>query len=125
MPLTEFLKKPYAKDILTKIILRKDGRKASFQGFRNAASDYSLLNVAVSQLGGQWRIVVGARPMAAQIAVNASSAMSEGNLTAQAAGDLAAEELTFSANTKASAEYRKALCKILVARAIQEVSQCR
>ena len=125
MPLVDFLRRPYAKDILTKIIIKKDGRKASFQGFRNAASDYSLLNAAVSRLGSQWTIAVGARPMAAQIAEKASSVLSAGGMTAEDAGAMAAEELVFSSNTKASAEYRKALCKTLVARAIQEVEQCK
>jgi CO/xanthine dehydrogenase FAD-binding subunit len=125
MALVDFLRKPYTKDILTKIIIKKDGRRAAFQGFRNAASDYSLLNAAVSRLGSQWTIAVGARPMAAQIAVNTSAAFSAGGMTAEAAGDMAAEELAFSSNTKASAEYRKALCKTLVARAIQEVEQCK
>ena len=46
-------------------------------------------------------------------------------MTAEDAGAMAAEELVFSSNTKASAEYRKALCKTLVARAIQEVEQCK
>ena len=125
MPLADFLRRPYAKDILTKIIIKKDGRKASFQGFRNAASDYSLLNVAVSRLGSQWTIVAGARPMAAQVAEKVSTAFSSGGMTAEAAGAMAAEELVFSSNTKASAEYRRVLCKTLVARAIQEVEQCK
>ena len=125
MSLVDFLRRPYAKDILTKLIIKKDGRKASFQGFRNAASDYSLLNAAVSRLGSQWTIAVGARPMAAQIAEKASSVLSAGGMTAEDAGAMAAEELVFSSNTKASAEYRKALCKTLVARAIQEVEQCK
>ena len=125
LPLADFLVKPYSKDILIKIIIQKDGRQASFQGFRNAASDYSLLNAAVSHLDGKWKVAVGARPMAAQIAVKTSAAMSGGSLSAEEAGAMAADELAFGSNAKASGEYRKALCKILVARAVREVSQCR
>lgn len=124
MALPDYLHRPYTKDILTAIRIKKDGRKAAFRGFRNAASDYSLLNAAVSFLDGKWVIAVGARPMAAQIANNASTAMSGGLCSVKEAGELAVEELTLGSNNRASAEYRRALCKTLVARAIQEVMSC-
>ena len=124
MPLTEFLRKPFSRDILTAIRIKKDGRQASFQGFRNAASDYSLLNAAASCQDGRWTIAIGARPMAPQIAEQASAAMTSSSVSPEEAGELAAGELTFSANFRASAEYRRALCKILVSRAIGEVRSC-
>ena len=125
MPLEDFLRRPYARDILTAITIKKDGRFASFQGFRNAATDYSLLNAAASYLDGSWRIAVGARPMAPQIVDGASGAMSGGSVSPEEAGELAAGELKFGSNFRASAEYRRALCKTLVARAIREVMSCR
>lgn len=133
--LQEFLKQPYEKDILTKIWLRKTNRKAAYQSLRNSASDYAVLNVAVSELEGQWRIVAGARPQRAMAAERASQELSE-RIRKDGAGilqdvqiveqiaELAAEELTFGTNMRASAEYRKALCPVLVKRAIMEVQQC-
>ena len=125
MSLDDYLRKPYEKDILTRIILKKADMNASFQGFRNAAGDYSIVNVAVSCLKGQWRIAAGARPMVAQIADKTSAVMSNSSITAEEAGIMASGELSFGANTRASAAYRQALCKTLAARAIREVSQCR
>ncbi|WP_425806285.1 FAD binding domain-containing protein [Desulfitobacterium sp. Sab5] len=118
--LQEFLDQPYKKDILTKIWLRKNNRKASYQNLRNSKSDYAILNVAVSELEGQWRIAVGARPQRAMLAEKASQELSSIEQMAK----LAAEELTFGTNMRASAEYRQALCSVLVQRAIMEVRQC-
>lgn len=128
MPLEVFLKLPYKKDILTRIFIKKNKRKASYKDFRNSVSDYPIINVAVSELDNQWRIVVGARPMGAEIAQNASLELSKGTLTDQEiemAANMASEELVFGSNMRAAGEYRRALCKVLVKRAVKEVLQCK
>ncbi|WP_338013823.1 hypothetical protein [Desulforamulus profundi] len=38
---------------------------------------------------------------------------------------MAVEELSFGSNIRGTAEYRKAMCKVLVKRAITEVLQCK
>lgn len=130
MTLEEFMIKPFENDILTKVFIKLNDRNAAYQSFRNSASDYPILNAAVSQLNGQWRIVVGARPLKAQIAHKASLALtdlnSEGLTPSNIAkvAEMAAEELTFGTNTRGSAEYRKAMCKVLVQRGITEVLSC-
>lgn len=128
MALQAFLARPYEKDILTKVWLRKNARKASYQSLRNSVSDYAVLNVAVSVLEGQWRIVVGARPQHALLAEKASQMLSEQKSleNIENIAKLAAEELTFGTNLRGSAEYRQALCPVLVKRAIMEVEhQCK
>lgn len=128
IPLDKFLDKPYEKDILTRILIPENGRKAAYQSLRNSASDYPILNVAVSNINNEWLIAVGARPLRAQIARKASAILSQGTLDAEnieAAAEMAAEELTFGTNTRGTAEYRKAVCKVLVKRAITEVRQCK
>jgi len=127
MSLDKFLKMPYEKDILTKIRIKKSQRQASYQDLRNSVSDYSILNVAVSRLDHQWNIVVGARPQRATIAKKASEEMSS-NLNLDNLDDyanLVAEELAFGTNARGSEEYRQAMCKVLVKRAIKEVLQCK
>jgi Aerobic-type carbon monoxide dehydrogenase, middle subunit CoxM/CutM homologs len=128
MSLEEFLDKPYEKDILTRIFIKKNERKASYGNLRNAISDYPILNVAVSNINRQWKIVVGARPLGAKIAKSASEELSNRNLTVEnieAIANMAAEELSFGTNMRGSAEYRKAICKVLVKRAVMEVLQCK
>lgn len=126
--LEEFLNMPYKKDILTRIFIKKNNRKACYKDFRNSISDYPILNVAVSSMDNQWKIVVGARPRGAGIATNASLELSKGSLTnkeIEAAANTASEELAFGSNMRAAGEYRKAICKVLVKRAVMEVLQCK
>lgn len=125
MPLAEFLAKPFQRDILTKVIIKKDDRTAAYQSLRNSASDFPVLNASVSRLGDTWKVAVGARPNVAAIAVRASEALTKTGITAEEAAELAAEELSFGANMRGSREYRKAMCQVLVKRAIMEVLSCR
>lgn len=128
MTLEEFLARPSRKDILTKICIKKNERKASYQSMRNSASDYPILTVAVSRFQDQWRIVIGARPLRATLAEKAAQHLSNKELTVEQierAAALAAEEITFGTNIRGTAEYRKAICRVLVKRGISEVLQCK
>ncbi|AGK95474.1 FAD binding domain-containing protein [Clostridium pasteurianum] len=122
--LEDFLNMPYEKDILTRIFIKKNSRKAVYKDLRNAVSDYPILNVTVSSLKNNWVIVVGARPGKAAIAKEASKELNKENLTEEdidKAADMASKELAFGTNMRGSEEYRKAMCKVLVKRAIMEV----
>lgn len=125
MPLVEFLEQPYEKDILTKIFIKKDQRKASYHNFRSSASDFPIINVGVSKLGKEWRIVAGAMPSRAKIATQASAQLTKGNINVEEIADMAVEELVFGTNARATAQYRKAICKVLITRGIMEVLQCK
>lgn len=128
MSLEEFLNKPYEKDILTKILIKKNQRKAIYKNLRNSVSDYPILNVVVSELDNKWTVVVGARPFRAKIAKMACEELNKGNLNDEdihKAASIAAEELSFGSNMRGSAEYRKSICQVLIKRAIKEVLQCK
>lgn len=123
--LKDFLQdKKRVKDIVTKIIIKKDNRKAVFQSLRNTSTDYAILNVAVSRVEKKFNIAVGARPSAATLALKAMVFMGKAELneeSAARAGEIAAENLNFGNDLRGSAEYRKEVCKVLVKRAIMEV----
>lgn len=128
MALAQFLDKQYEKDILTRVFIKKNDRKAAYQCLRNSASDYPVLNAAISYMNNDWRIVVGARPHRAAIAKQASAELSKGDLSTEnidRIASTAAEELSFDTNMRGTAEYRKAICKVLVRRAITEVLACK
>lgn len=113
-----------AKDILTEITIPKSFDFLSFKAFRNSKGDYAMLNCAVSKKSGSFRIVVGARPNRSKLATEAmkfinSSALNPENI--EKAAIIASEELTFGSNSRASADYRRELCKVLVKRALMEV----
>lgn len=127
LTLEEFLAEPYKKDILTKIYIKKNQRKAIYKSLRNSKSDYPILNVTVSKLNDDFKIVVGARPATAKISLEASKILSTSvfseELLAQAL-DTLTSELIFGTNMRATGEYRQAISKVLVKRAIMEVIKC-
>ncbi len=127
LPLDAFLKSPCEKDILMRLFIKKNGRNVSYQYLRNSASDYPVLNAAVSKLGSQWTVAVGARPQRAAIAMKASEALSNSSNreNPEYYANMAADELRFGTNARGTAQYRHAMCKVLVKRAIMEVLQCR
>lgn len=114
------------RDILEKIIIEKKQLKTSYMTMRNSKGDYAILNAAVSNDNGSFKIAVGARPGVAKLALEAMKFISENEIseaTARRAGEIAAEELSFGTNSRGSREYRKEICKVLVKRGIMEVSR--
>lgn len=140
MPLGDFLARPLEKDILTHVRIPKKNQIASYQNLRLSASDYPVLTVAVAASGESWRIVVGARPRVAELAVKASEQLSqalidskdnstilkeENSPVLEGILDQVTKELSFGSNARGSAEYRQAMAKVLVKRGIMEVLACQ
>lgn len=124
MPLEDFCVKPISRDILTRIIINKDIRRVAYQHLRNAGAEFPLLNAAAARHGSQWKLIVGARPGRAEIARQASILLTNSSVESvdiTAAVTAVSEELSFGSNNKASAEYRRAMSRVLVKRAIEEV----
>lgn len=122
--LEEFLNRDYEKDLLIKVYIKKTNKNASYKSLRNAKSDYPLLNVSVSKHMGKFKLCVGARPQKATIAKKASEFLSNNEVNEvniDKAIEIASEELTFGSNMRASRDYRKAMSKVLLKRAIMEV----
>ncbi len=127
MQLEEFLgRKAAEKDIIEKIIIMDDGRKAAFRTLRNSATDFAILDAAASVLNGDWKITIGVRPAVAALSGKAMDYLSSQKIddeSAAKAGEIASEELAFGSDIRASGEYRKEICKVLVKRAVLGVAQ--
>lgn len=123
--LADFLIAPYERDILTSIFIKNHDCRAAYQSLRNSASDFPVLNVAVSQMQGNWRVAVGARPGRACLSVRAAESLHAGvsEQTIAFAAKQASEELPFGSNMRGTADYRRAICQTLVQRAIKEAAQ--
>ena len=61
--LETFMTMPYEKEIIEKIVIKKDGRKSSYQMFRNSRGDFPILNLAASRIRSRDSgvVTVGAR----------------------------------------------------------------
>lgn len=126
MSLEIFLDSPYKKDILSKIIIKKTGRKSVYRSLRTSCSDFAVLNLAVSKLDSNYKIVIGARPMGAVIAKEASVVLKEHGENSDSilnAFNMILEEVSFGTNMRGSRDYRKAICKALLSDAVMEVSK--
>ena len=124
--LNEFLENgPKERDVLEKIRIDQSEGFYNFQDLRGSSSDYSIINLALSKERDAYRIAVGARPGRAKLAVNTMEFLQDRELTEEnmeKAGAILSEELVFGTNGRGSTEYRKAMGKVLLKKALQEVS---
>ncbi len=112
--------------LIEKFILPERAR-AAFSQMRISESDFPVLNAAVAKTATSWRIAVGARPSATRMCPRAMALLGTEHNPADAliaeAAALAADELRFGSDIRASAEYRKAILPAILRRAIMEVRE--
>lgn len=123
IPLDEFVNMNIKKDILVKIIIKKDGRRGSYKSHRITSTDFPVLAISISKYKENWKISIGARPNKGKLAVNAAKLLSENPTKDQidAACEEVLNEVEFGTNLRGSAEYRKQLAKVLVRRGVEEI----
>lgn len=122
IPLNEYKDMDYDTDILVRIIIKKDNRRASYLTHRNTKTDIPALAVAVSKEDTKWNVVIGARPQRALL-IDGTQFLSE-NPTQDERNNLISyimENVKFQSNMRGSSEYRKILAKALVSRGIDSV----
>lgn len=120
--LEDFLKeKETRRDILVKIIIKKEKLKTSFQCVRKSKADYSVLNMAVSRdEAGNMRVAVGSRPSRAVLAHKTMEFLKD-NFDEKQAGEILQREIVFGSNMRGTKEYRELLGVALLAKALKEV----
>lgn len=130
VPLETFMNMPYKKDILEKVVIRKNGADLSYQMLRNAEADFPIVNLAAAKNADTVKITVGARSGRAVTAAETSAYLTEhkddlcdSSIQKQAAA-LLEKEVRFTSNMRASAVYRAEMAKVLLRRALEEVSGC-
>ena len=119
----EFVKESPKEDILVRIKIKKDNRKVSYETLRMTETDFGILNCAVSYKDGKYTIVLGATPGKAKIVeeVVFSDIWDESAFDKQL--DCIIEQYVFGTNMRGSKEYRKAMAKVLIKRAVRNLEQ--
>lgn len=115
LPLSEFAERKYDRDILVRVIVKKDGRQGAYITQRQSQTDFPVIACGVACKGDTYYVAVGARPHKAKC-VMVRRPMADGQpdyagLAAQATG-----QLDFQSNMRASGEYRKHLADVYIRR---------
>lgn len=118
VPLTEFAQMKYDRDILVRVIVKKDGRKPAYMSQRQAKTDFPLIACGVALKDGNWYVSIGARPEKAALSV---LPVTEETLEIQA--ERAAGQFTYHKNLRGSGEYRKYLAQVYVRRLMEQIGK--
>ena len=107
-----------------RLIVKKTPMQLYYQSVRNSQTDIPVLTCAAARMEtGDYRIVIGARPLrAVRFELPAEPALAAEQLAAQFAESVKAQIVTGS-NMRGSAEYRQHLAGVLTKRAVLELEQ--
>ena len=115
VPLREYAQRSYDRDIVVRLILKKEPAQYCYQSVRNSQTDIPVLTCAAARLAeGGYRFAIGARPLKA-VLIEMPAAPAE-----QLAEQVQQQVITGS-NMRGSAEYRRHLAGVLVRRTVHEL----
>ena len=121
MSLEEFTQLPRQQhDILTHVLIPKEGRQVVYQSQRNISTDFPTLTCALSKKDGAYTCVIGARPQMAQVYRDEKGLLTGGvtEETARAFGEDVAQRAKFGSSLRAGEDYRREICAVLVRRGL-------
>jgi len=117
--LEEFNEMPRDRDLLVRIIIKKTPAKFVYTSMRNSVTDFPVIACALASINGEIRASVGARPGRAMLVRDSLNEADE--TCAEAFSRLVGDSCPVYSNTRASAEYRAHLIRVLVKRCVLEL----
>jgi CO/xanthine dehydrogenase FAD-binding subunit len=125
LALADFIEKGAGGPFLLEKILLPASMKAAYQQMRISENDFPIINTTSAWTGSGWRIAVGSRPAATRLCRRAMAFLGDeprpSDEKIASASQIAADELQFGSDIRASAEYRREILPALVRRALVEV----
>ena len=125
VPLSQFAQMGYERDILVRLIVKKTPGRFAYQAMRIQRTDFPVLACAVSEMNGQYRAVIGARPGRAMVVRDEKGLLSGGvtQESAKAFAEYVADRTPTQSNVRGSAAYRTQLVRVLTERAALEMTE--
>lgn len=123
VPLEAFASMKRDRDIVVRLIVKKAPARIVYTSMRNQRTDFPVISCAISQVGGEYRAAIGARPSKAMV-IRDEAGLLSGGITAESArafGESVAEKAPTGGNLRGSAAYRSHLIRVLTARAALEL----
>lgn len=123
VPLEQFNAMKKDNDILVRLIVKKTQGKVVYTSMRNQRTDFPVLACSLSQVNGEYRASIGARPAKAMLIRDEQGLLKDGITTenAKAFAAFAAEKAPTQGNVRGSEAYRTHLIKVLVERCLLEL----
>ena len=118
LPLQEYAQRPYDRDILVRLIVKKTPMQLYYQSVRNSQTDIPVLTCAAAKTAGGFRVAIGARPGKAVLYTLQPNAAETPELTAARFAAEVRANIRTESNMRGSAEYRNHLAGVLVKRAV-------
>ena len=120
--LQEYAERPYDRDILVRLIVKKEKAEFFYQSVRNSQTDIPVLTCAAARLvNGSYRIAIGARPLKAVLFELLAKAGVSAQELAQNFADEVKQKIVTGSNMRGNAEYRRHLAGVLTKRAVLEL----
>ena len=118
LPLQEYAQRPYDRDILVRLIVKKTPMQLYYQSVSNSQTDIPVLTCAAAKTAGGFRVAIGARPGKAVLYTLQPNAAETPELTAARFAAEVRANIRTESNMRGSAEYRNHLAGVLVKRAV-------
>ena len=115
--LEDFANMKKDNDILIRLIVKKAPGKMIYTTMRNQRTDFPVITCALSNMGGEYRAVIGARPAKALVIRDENHLVPDGKAFAA----YVADKTPTDSNIRGSAAYRTHLIRVLVERAAKEL----
>ncbi|MBQ2287130.1 MAG: FAD binding domain-containing protein [Lachnospiraceae bacterium] len=121
--LSKFVTMKKDNDILVRLIVKKTKGKLTYCSMRNQRTDFPVIACAVSCIGDEWRVSVGARPGRAVLVRDEKNLLGDGinEENAKRFASYVAEQVPTGSNLRGSDVYRTHLIKVLVERSLNEL----
>ncbi|MBR5578687.1 MAG: FAD binding domain-containing protein [Lachnospiraceae bacterium] len=118
----EFIQESPDQDILVKVHIKKDKRKVVYETIRMTETDFGILNCAVALKDDTYTICLGAAPRRAKIVEVRSCHNWDKQEEKEAWLENIVDQFVFGSNMRGTKEYRRAMAKVLITRAIEKMS---